>query len=54
MGSLARKQKRNELRNLHGNKNLRNEWKGFQINKYGLVEYSKICKKSINQIFTEK
>lgn len=34
--SLERKIKRNQIREEYGNKNMKNEWKGYQINKYSL------------------
>lgn len=50
MSSLERKIKRQEIRNLYGNKNMKNEFRGYQISKYGLQEYAKMQGKTVNEI----
>lgn len=51
--NLARKIKRNEIRNQFGNKKMKAEHKLWQINKYGLYEYAKMQHKSIDDILKE-
>lgn len=52
--NLARKIKRNELRNQFGNKKMKNEHKLWQINKYGLYEYARMQGKTVDDILKEE
>lgn len=54
MSSLERKVKRNELRKEYGNKKIANEFKLYQIYKYGIGEYAKMQHKSVNSILNEE
>lgn len=50
MGSLERKVRRNEIKNLYGTKKMKAEWKIAQIHKYGIEEYAKMQHKSIKDV----
>lgn len=54
MSKLDRKVKRNELRKQYGNKKMANEFKLYQIYKYGIGEYAKMQNKSVNSILNEE
>lgn len=51
---LERKIKRNEIRTQYGNKGIRNEFKLFQIHKYGLAEYAKMNGKTVDEVLKEE
>ena len=51
---FERKIKRNEIRHEYGNKGLKAEWKTYQVHKYGLEEYAKMQKKTVNELLKEK
>lgn len=52
--NLERKIKRNEIRNQFGQKNIRKEFRMYQINKYGLANYAKMHNKTIDEILKEE
>jgi hypothetical protein len=52
--SLERKIKRNEIRNQFGQKNIKKEFRMYQINKYGLANYAKMQHKSVDEILKEE
>lgn len=53
MSNLERKIKRNELRNQYGNKEIKKEFRLFQIYKYGIGNYAKMRHMSEKKILEE-
>lgn len=52
--NLSRKLKRNDIKRNFKNKEVKAEFKGYQMAKYGLAEYAKMQGKSINKILNEE
>lgn len=52
--SLERKIKRNEIRKQFGQKNMRKEFRMYQVDKYGLANYAKMQNKSVDAILKEE
>lgn len=53
MSNLERKIKRNKIRNQYGNKEIKKEFRLFQIYKYGIGNYAKMQNKSIKNVLGE-